>query len=153
LRSKFEKLSRDVGVYEHVRFEGPISYDRIPTYYKACDIFILPSDSEGLPIVLLEAMASKRLVIASSVGDIPDLISNGVNGFLMNPGDEEDLARTISCALSPTQDLQPIIDAGFKTACKYDWDMRVEEIEQLYSKVRNMADLNASGNDRRKQAS
>ena len=56
------------------------------------DIFVLPSLHEGIPMVLLEALALVRPVIASRVGGIPEVVSHGVSGLLVNPADAEALA-------------------------------------------------------------
>src|SRR5690606_1577459 len=60
------------------------------------DILILPSYREGCPNVILEAMASKTAIIASNVGAIPDLIKSGENGFLINSGDADAIAKYIT---------------------------------------------------------
>ena len=64
------------------------------------DILVLPSYREGLPNVLLEAMASYTAVVVSNVGAIPDLIQSGVNGFLINPGDTDSLVKYLKMYLS-----------------------------------------------------
>ena len=67
----------------------------IPSILSALDIFVLPSLKEGLPMVLLEAMASKKPVIASRVGDIPTVITNNKSGLLVNPADVNQLENSI----------------------------------------------------------
>lgn len=67
--------------------------------YKKADVFVLPSLSEGFPLTVLEAMAMKLPVVATSVGDVPDIIVEGKTGFLANAGDEKSLAEAILKAL------------------------------------------------------
>jgi glycosyltransferase involved in cell wall biosynthesis len=64
------------------------------------DVFVLPSILEGQPAALIEAMACGLPIVSTSVGGIPELIQDGVNGLLCNPGDPEDLARKISIMLN-----------------------------------------------------
>jgi glycosyltransferase involved in cell wall biosynthesis len=63
-----------------------ISHNEMPVYLNKIKIFIFPSLSDGLPNTLLESMASGNIIIASPVGGIPDVISNGINGFLLYNG-------------------------------------------------------------------
>jgi len=72
----------------------------MPAIYSIMDIFILPSLNEGLPMVLLEAMASQKPVIATNVGAVPKVIENGYSGILVPPGDIESLAEAIIDLLS-----------------------------------------------------
>ena len=87
------ELVQKLGLSEHVQFMG---FRRdIPEQLKQLDVFVLPSLSEGLPMVILEAMAASVPIVASSVGGIPEVIKNNVNGILVKPGDSESLARGI----------------------------------------------------------
>lgn len=132
LRARLKKLSYDLGIQDHVRFEGAIPYERVPFYYAACDVFILPSDSEGLPTVILEAMASRRPVIASAVGGIPNLILDGVNGILIDTGDEDAMVASINDVFSSNFKFRSITYAAFRTAQDYDWRTLVRRIEGVY---------------------
>ena len=67
---------------------------------KNCYCLVVPSLSEGLPRVILEAQALSKPVIASRVGGIPEIIKDGENGFLVNPGDADDLAEKLRILLS-----------------------------------------------------
>lgn len=69
--------------------------DDVPRLLAAFDVFVLPSLSEGLPLSLLEAMAAGRPVIASRVGGIPEVLEDGVTGFLAEPRDVAALARCL----------------------------------------------------------
>ena len=64
-------------------------------YYRKCRLLVLPSLSEGLPLVVLEALACGMPVIASNVGSISDVIYHGTNGYLIYQGDVDELAKAI----------------------------------------------------------
>jgi glycosyltransferase involved in cell wall biosynthesis len=76
------------------------SYEEIPKYMVAADVFVLPSISEGLPVVILEAMACGVPVIASRTSGIPDVIMDKYNGLLVQPRDAQDLANAIIAVLT-----------------------------------------------------
>jgi glycosyltransferase involved in cell wall biosynthesis len=73
----------------------PGARDDVPRYLAALDAFVLSSRVEGLPLAALEAMAAGLPVVATAVGGLPGLISDGVTGFLVPPGDEEALRRRL----------------------------------------------------------
>ena len=83
--------TRDLGISENVVFLG--HREDTDELLQALDIFVLPSLSEGIPMALLEAMAASRAVVASRVGGIPEIIKDGVEGFLVEPMDVNSLAE------------------------------------------------------------
>jgi glycosyltransferase involved in cell wall biosynthesis len=85
----------ELGVDSHVHFLGAVGQDRIQNLYRRADIFVLPSLAEGLPVVLLEAMALQRPIVASSIAGIPELVQNGANGLLVEPARSDRLAHAI----------------------------------------------------------
>jgi glycosyltransferase involved in cell wall biosynthesis len=76
------------------------SYEEIPRYMAAADVFVLPSISEGLPVVILEAMACGVPVIGSRVGGIPDVVADNINGLLVRPRDVQGFASALITVLS-----------------------------------------------------
>jgi len=84
----------DMGIVE-VDLMGEVSPEGMVEIYRRAGIFVLPSHMEGLPIALLEAMASGLPVVACAVGGIPDVVKDGINGFLVLPDDPEALAERI----------------------------------------------------------
>jgi glycosyltransferase involved in cell wall biosynthesis len=83
------------GITSNIKILGYLYGDELSKIYSESDIFILPSYAEGLPITMLEAMATGLPVVATSVGAIPDVIQNGVNGFLIKAGDFNELSEKI----------------------------------------------------------
>ncbi len=79
-------------------------------------VLVLPSDLEGLPICLLEAMSLRKLVIASSVGGIPEMVTDKVNGLLLPPGDPQALAKVMEEVFTaPAPSWNPLREAAFRT--------------------------------------
>lgn len=95
LRQKVEEL----GIEAHVRFCGAVRHPEVPIYMSAADVFVLPSVDEGVPRVILEAMAMEVAVIATRVGGIPDLVNQAETGVLVDPGDSVKLAKAIKSVL------------------------------------------------------
>jgi glycosyltransferase involved in cell wall biosynthesis len=94
-RAGLEALARDFGVAERIRFTGAVGQDDIRRFYAEADVFCLPSFAEGLPAVLLEAMASGVPVVASRITGIPELVEDGVSGILVPPGRADRLADAV----------------------------------------------------------
>ncbi len=90
---RYEELARERGVGEVLRFTGFRPTDEVPTWMAACDVLCLPSRSEGLPNVILEAMGVGRAIVATRVGGVPDLIEDGGNGLLV-PSEAPDALAT-----------------------------------------------------------
>jgi colanic acid/amylovoran biosynthesis glycosyltransferase len=89
------RQARDLGIPDRITFAGAVGQDRIRDHYLAADAFCLPSLGEGIPVVLMEALASGLPVIASNTMGIPELIEDGATGLLVSPGRPEDLAAAI----------------------------------------------------------
>jgi glycosyltransferase involved in cell wall biosynthesis len=84
---------------ECVIFEGAVNQDRIRTLYAAADIFCLPSFAEGVPVVLMEAMAMGIPCVSTSIAGIPELIRNGVDGLLVPPSDLDALVEALGALM------------------------------------------------------
>jgi glycosyltransferase involved in cell wall biosynthesis len=99
LRSRLEDRARRLGLGGRVRLLGPRPHDQLPDWYRAADLFVLPSYSEGVPIVLLEAAACGTPFVASRVGGIPEIAHLG-NSRLVPAGDAAALAEAIRAGLA-----------------------------------------------------
>jgi len=92
-RRSLEQQVQANGLMDSVIFEGAVNQDRIRSLYRAANLFLLPSFAEGIPVVLMEAMAMEIPVVTTFVNGIPELIRDGVDGRLVAPSDDEGAGR------------------------------------------------------------
>ena len=125
---------RQLGVNDNVRLAGFVPEELLPLYYNAADYFVIPSSSgEGLPMVLLEAMACGLPVIATTVGGTPEIIKDMVNGALVPPRNQEALAHAISKLLSLKKESQAIRIENRKTVeAHFNWDRNMRQLIEVY---------------------
>jgi glycosyltransferase involved in cell wall biosynthesis len=98
-RAWLEELAEKNGVNRHVHFLSGLSYAELAGCYRACEIFALPSRGEGFGLVYLEAMACGKPVIGGAHGGAPEVIQDGVTGYLVPHGDPIQLATSIEALL------------------------------------------------------
>ena len=89
-REATEQLAHDLGIVDRCLFLG--YQDDVAPFYAAFDALVLPSANEGTPVSAIEALAGGRPVVATRVGGVPDVVRDGVDGFLVEPGDVDALA-------------------------------------------------------------
>ncbi len=90
----------------------------VASFYSAFDIFVLPSLTEGLPMVVLEAMAARLPVIASSVGSIPEVVENGKTGYLVKPNNAGSLYQAMEHLLRCPDQMREMGERGFEKVCR-----------------------------------
>lgn len=103
--TEVRKIVNEYQINESVIFTGKISPEEIQNYYQMADIFVLPSYTEGLPLVVVEAMACGLPIVASCVGGIPEVVENNENGFLISPRNVGELKTKLE-QLIVNQDLR-----------------------------------------------
>jgi glycosyltransferase involved in cell wall biosynthesis len=121
-RERAEALTRarGLGVAERLRFLGPIPLGPLFDLYRQYDLFVLPTlPGEGIPRVLLEAMASGLPVVTADVAGIPSLITSGWNGLLVPPGSPEALADALHQLLDDRELRRRLIKNGYETAAAH----------------------------------
>ncbi len=126
--------ARQKGLAESVRFLG--RRDDARAFLAAADIVVNPSDVEGLPVAVLEAMALGRPIVATAVGGVPDLIINEKTGLLTEPGDANGLADAIGRLLA-RPDWATALGAEAKVAVERDHGLEpmVRAVEQVYEET------------------
>ena len=132
LQGNLKELVIQNGLQDNVVFTG--SRLDTPQLYKVFDLFVLPSISEGLPMVLLEAMAAGCPIIATKVGGVPSLIQHGFNGSLVPPKDPDSLAHEILKLLGDSEIRNEYIENG-KQIFNQSYDVRImtRRYEDLYA--------------------
>jgi len=100
LLNEIEQEISKTGVSSKVSITGWIPHERLPYYLNELKLFVLPSYTEGLPVILREAMACGTPVLATPVGGVPDLIKEGETGFILEDNSPECIARNVIRALS-----------------------------------------------------
>lgn len=118
-----------------VTFLRQIPSQNIPDYTIASDVFVLPSLSEGFPLTVLEAMASGLPVVTTKVRGLPEIVTEGENGFLVEPGNPEQLAEKISLLLENKELRLKMSLNNREKAKQYSWENVVEKLEKIYLKV------------------
>ena len=122
-----------MGVWDKVKFLG--WRDDIPEIMQVLDVFVLPSLNEGMGRVLVEAMAAGKPVVASRVGGILDLIKDGQNGFLAEPGGEKSLAIAIKKLLKDKKMRDEMGKRGREIAQGFSVEKMIEKIDVLYESL------------------
>lgn len=134
LRSSLESLAISLGIENKVEFAGWRT--DVPVILRRSDLFVLPSLFEGLPLSLLEAMASGKAVVATDVDGTHDVVIDGTTGFLVPPKDPKTLARKIIDVLRDTQLREKFGHAGRQRALNYFSSERmIQEYSELYRSV------------------
>ncbi|MBE0414736.1 glycosyltransferase, partial [Yoonia sp.] len=122
-RAHLERLAAPLG--DAVHFAGYLSQDAVAQALAEADALVLPSFAEGLPVVLMEALASARPVIATQVAGVSELVENGVTGFVVPSGDAATLADRIA-QLAADPALRQRMGAAGRTKVRADFDAQIE---------------------------
>lgn len=129
---RLKENAKSLGIEKNVRFLGYVREDaELSRLYQESDVFILPSFTEGVPKVILEAMANGLPVVATSVGGIPEIIQNGENGLLVPPGDAEGICESVYRLLIDQKLCARVRTSAIETARMYTMERQGENIIRL----------------------
>jgi glycosyltransferase involved in cell wall biosynthesis len=139
---QLESLAARLGVSGRVTFRGRVSQEQLQRAYADADVFVLPSvqdrrgDTEGLGVVLLEAMNERLPVVASDIGGITDIVRDGETGLLVPPGDSASLAAALLRLADDTRLASRLADRGFEHLhSHFSWDSIVQHWLAIYRRV------------------
>lgn len=134
LESELKDQAKRQGT-EGITFRGKVERKDVPGYMKACEVFVLPSISEGFPLVILEAMSCGAPVIATDVRAMPEIVKDGKNGLLVKPRDPKGLARCILQLLGDRMLRERMSRNNMEFAKGYSWESISGKIEEQMLKL------------------
>lgn len=141
-RASLERLAAATEVASHVHFRGRVSDEELRQAYASADVFVLPSvldqrqDTEGLGVVLLEAMNYGVPVVASNIGGITDIVQHERTGLLVPPGDESALANALTSLLENPELSRSLGQGGARLLREtFSWDRIVDRWDAVYRRA------------------
>ena len=134
--SEFEQEARAAGITDHVIFQPPVINRDIPPYYRMADVYALTSTYDILPIVVLEAMASRLTLVASKNGGASEIIAHGDDGLLIDPFDLPQIEDTLIKVLTDEAGRRRWGEAAYrKVEQHYTWQRVAGRFRRLYEQV------------------
>ena len=125
-----------------VRFFGFVDHKRLVEFYAAADLVVVPSklgsagETEGQAVVVLEAFAARRCVIATAIGGIPSMVRDHYTGLLVEPDNPPALSKAVEELLNDPALRHRIAEAAFAEACRrYSWTQVAVEFKTLYNEI------------------
>jgi len=136
LEAECRRLVHDLGIGDHVSFPGRATDEELPGYYAGCTVFCSPATGgEAMGIVLLEAMATGRPVVASDIAGYNEVVTNGVDGLLVPAGDSLSLSSALNQVLLSAE-LGATLSARARTrAGEFAWPDVARRVEQVYREI------------------
>lgn len=137
MRPDIERLVAQYGLQPHVRITGWIGAEQVRSELLAARALVLPSFAEGLPVVIMEAMALHRPVLSTYVAGIPELVQPGVHGWLFPAGDVQALAQAMqTCLDTPPEALQAMGRAAHQRVLqRHDAHTEAAKLLALFGQV------------------
>ena len=133
-RAVVERRAHQLGIVRDSLFLG--YQEDVARYYAAFDALILPSANEGTPVSAIEALAGGRPVVATEVGGLPDVVRDGVDGFLVEPGDVDAMADRLARLAADTNLRRRMGEAGAESVReRYAVERLLDDVDQLYRRL------------------
>jgi glycosyltransferase involved in cell wall biosynthesis len=133
-RERLQQMAREMGLDGKVRFTGFV--EDMGSIYSSIDLLVISSLTEGIPLVVLEAMQHGIPVVSTRVGGIPEVIENGVDGILVEPGDSHGLSQAIdSLILDDNKYVEISRNGRDRIARSFNRSAWIQEMEKIYHDV------------------
>lgn len=128
---ELRSLAGELGIEKRVNFMGHQSSPA--SVLRHADFMLLPSTAEGLPLSILEAQASKTIVLANPVAGVPEVIEHTITGYLIDHKDHTEYANRIQELIQNPQEKQAIAKKAYENIQKnYTWNSYIKKIETIY---------------------
>lgn len=137
LEEKLKSLALTLNISNQITFLNNVPLEKLPYVYSSADYLCLPSLHEGFPSTIVQALSIGLVIIASNVEGIPDVIKKNENGFIVEPGNVEQLSKNILVALTLEQEkIDLIIKKNIKLVKqKYSWEIIISQLLDLFKKI------------------
>ncbi|MBI3756921.1 MAG: glycosyltransferase family 4 protein [Deltaproteobacteria bacterium] len=133
LTTDLKRLAQELHLNSHVQFLGSKNYEEVAELMRRSRLFVLPSRAEPFGIVLLEALASRKPIVATKVGGIPEFIENGVNGLLVEPDNPCVLSEAMKTVLQDPILANTLATNGYELVkAHFDWKVAAEKYERAF---------------------
>jgi glycosyltransferase involved in cell wall biosynthesis len=132
-RKKYQDEVEEMALRSKVRFLG--FRQDVPKLYQASDIFLLPAEGEGLPGVVMEAMASGLPVVASNIPCIPDLIDNKESGLLCDKDNVEEFTQAVKLLMRDQPKAKALAANALKKIKDFEWKKIIKKYEEVYEEL------------------
>jgi glycosyltransferase involved in cell wall biosynthesis len=130
-RGRLEQQAHDLGIARSAFFVG--YQEEVAGFYRLFDAFLLPSVNEGTPVSAIEALAAGTPVVANRVGGVPDVVRDGVDGYLVEPGDSDAAADRLAVLASDGELRRAFGESGSARVRKrYAVSRLVDDVDRLY---------------------
>lgn len=136
-KEELHSLTRTLEIENKVFFLGEKDNDEVPLWLNVTDIFVLPSLSEGFPLVIPEAMMCGVPIVATDVGGVSEAIVNKTTGLLVKPNDIDSLAEAIHFYLNNEKFTQYVIKNAKRISTNFTWDKNAEKYFSIYKSLLN----------------
>ncbi|MEM2963183.1 MAG: glycosyltransferase family 4 protein [Candidatus Anstonellales archaeon] len=133
-RQRCISLAEKLGIKDKVEMPGFVKREMLRQLFRECTIFVLPSREEPLGLVVWEAMASRKAVVATDVGGVSEMVRNGITGLLCKPTPHE-LARCITWMIANPHKARLMGIEGRRVAESYSWDECAKQYLDVYMQV------------------
>ncbi|HPQ28491.1 MAG TPA: glycosyltransferase [Desulfobacteraceae bacterium] len=135
LRASLEKLAHHLGISDNVTFCGAVSNSEIPVYLCRSRVFIMTSETEGLPVAMLEALSCGLPVVVPDVGDIRSVVTHGKNGLLVDFSNKDTVVQILWKVLTDAAFYNILRHGAIKTRAKLDYEYSLEAVSKVWDRA------------------
>ena len=151
-RIRLHAITLALGLKDRVTFLGEVDRERVRALLAGCEFLVLSSWSEGLPLVALEAMASRRPVVSTHVGGVPELVSHSETGLLVPPGDPDALADAMLYLVQNRDQCRAMGEKGRAFVVdRHDYAKTVDRYLDVYREVLAEGPVGREGQERQER--
>lgn len=130
-------MAKNLGISDKIEWRGFVPYNKVPEALSQIDVFVYPSLHEGFGRAIMEALAMERAVVTTNVGGIPDLIKDGINGFMVEPNNPEMLAGKIKELMENKELRGKFGKAGRKwVSNNFEWNDGIKKFANLFLELK-----------------